>query len=123
MIRKLLLGVLLFSPLGFYPLLRDNKPLETIPPAPARNPLQEDTQVALHTFTLLPGQAFPGCLPWEALRRIGEDQTREIDELVKKDPVKLLERGLERYKSEVKGYRCTFAKQERVKDTLREYEV
>lgn len=122
MIRKLLLGALLCSPLGFYPFLRDNSPVNNIPDPPARIPVSEDTQIALHTFSALPG-GFPACLPWEAFRRISDDQTREIDELVKKDPVKLLERGLERYKSEVQGYRCTFAKQERVNKTLRDYEV
>lgn len=123
--RKLLLGLLLFSPLGFYPILRDNgsDTNDTIPDPPAAKPLPEETLVRMHAFGVLPGQTFPGCLPWESLRRIGEDQSKEMDELAKSDPVKLLERGLERYKAEVQGYRCTFAKQERVNDTLRDYEV
>lgn len=121
--RKLLLGLLLLAPLGFYPALRDNKVHSTIPDPPARNPLAEEAQVRLHSLALLPGNTFPGCMPWESLRRIGEDQSNKMEELVKKDPVAFLEYCLDRYTKEVQGYRCTFAKQERVNGTLRDYEV
>jgi hypothetical protein len=123
MARKVLLGLLLLSPLGAFPFLRDTNAVHTIPDPPARNPLPEETQVRLHAFGMLPGQSFPGCVPWESLRRMSADQSREMDELAKTDAVKLLERGLERYKAEVHGYRCTFAKQERVNNMLRDHEV
>ena len=120
--RKLLLGLLLLAPLGFYPLLRGTGGHINDDPPPLPNPLSEQQQLALHCFSALPGQ-YPGCVPWESVRRIGADQSQAMDALAEKDPVKLLEIGLGKYKQEVQGYRCTFEKREVVKGNERDNEV
>lgn len=93
---KLLLGLLLLAPLAFYPFLRDT------------------TAYNRHN------QYIP---PPEKPLTAEEEQSREMEKLAKNDPVKLLERGLERYQKEVQGYKLIFIKQEKVNDKLREAEV
>ncbi len=126
MVRKLLFALLVIAPLGFFPFLRDTKSTEI--DAPKRPPqahdlMPPDAQIALHTLSALPGHAFPGNLPWESLRWIAADQSRELEALAEKQPVKFLELCRERYLTEVQGYRCTFAKHEKVKGVLRDAEV
>src|SRR5476651_1896151 len=100
--RKLLLGLLLLTPLGVYPFLTKAH-VPYVPPQ--TNPLSEQAQNALLCFGALPGPM----MPWEPLRRIAADQSEELDALAKSDPIKFLERCLERYERDVHGYRCVFA--------------
>lgn len=120
--RKLLLGLLLLAPLGLYPFLSATLPPKLVVP-PASSPLAEEHRAAFLSFAATPGQTFPACIPWESMRRIGECQSTEMEDLVKKDPVKFLEVCLARYEKEVQGYRCVFHKHERVNDKLRDPEV
>lgn len=122
--RKLLMGLVLIAPLGFYPFLRNTGaplPVEPIPTPAAYQPTH-DQQIAMQCFTAFPGLPFPSNLPWDALRKIGEDETKAMRELAAKDPVAFLEKCLVRYERDVQGYRCTFLKQERVNGTLRDPE-
>ena len=126
MARKVLLLVLLLLPLGFYPFLRDTDariagikyvPTDTLPP-----PLTPDQNLVLGCFSILPGQPFPSSLPWEAFRKLGQQESRALEELAQKKPIEFLERCLSRYDKEVHGYRCLFDKQERVNGKLRNKE-
>ena len=122
--QKLLLGLLLLTPLAAYPFLRDsNVPPPYIHPAEQENPLSEQAQIALHCFAGAPGTSLAASLPWEPLRRIAMDQSEELDKLAKDEPVKFLERCLAHYEKEVQGYRCVLAKQEKVNGKLRDYDV
>src|SRR5262245_48463131 len=49
--------------------------------------------------------------------------TEAIERLVKTDPVAFMRVCLQRYDREVKGYRCTFVKQERLGGKLQRSEV
>jgi len=49
--------------------------------------------------------------------------TAEMERLAKDDPIAFLENCLRRYQREVKGYTCTFQKQERINDRLQRTEV
>jgi hypothetical protein len=163
MVRKLLIGVLLLTPLGVYPFLRDSG---IDHPAPPRKPFQlaKNERLAMECFSAFPGLPFPGNLPWHAFEEIGEDQTQaryqlatrgffaapnqgfpgnvpwecllkisddpdyqmyqpeyRLD-LARKDPVRFLEKSLERYVQDVRGYRLMFNKQERVQGKLRDPE-
>lgn len=122
MLRKLLLGMLIVAPLGFYPLLRGSN-VAPLPPAPQEPPVAVEHQLALHCFAALPGHTFPAALPWESLRRIGEDQSQAMTKLAESDPVEFLKICLERYKKDVQGYRCTFEKREVVKGNERQNEI
>jgi hypothetical protein len=123
MIRKLLLTGLLLSPLGFYPFLRDDG---SAPPvcslAKPVSPLAKQDVLALHCFSLLPGQAFPAGVPWEPLRVIGEDRSVELRTLAETKPIEFLERCIAKYRDEVKGYKTTFHKRERVQGELKRQE-
>jgi len=121
--RKLLLGLLLLAPLAFYPLLRNPIPPLVIPPHSSNKVLSEEQQMAMLALTALPGHSFPAALPWESMRRIGANQSDEMDKLVQTDSILFLEKCLERYKRDVHGYRCHFAKQEKVQGKLREPEL
>ena len=118
--RKLLLGLLLLTPLGLYPFLRNSDgsklPIDYFPdPVPALTP---DERLVLGCLTVFPGDSFPASIPWEPLRKIGQQESRAFEELAAKDPVAFLARCLSRYEKEVKGYRCIFVKQERVAGKL-----
>ncbi len=76
MAQKILLVLILAAPLGFFPLLRHThttRPCGDDPP-PKQYTLPAHEQLALHCFAALPGQPFPANLPWETLRKIGEDE-------------------------------------------------
>ena len=120
MLRKLLLGILLISPVGLYPVLRHKH--EEVPPPyvpTAVDPLTQDQRNLLLCFAIFPSQSFPVNLPWEPLRVIGQERSKALDDLAKNKPVEFLEASLDKYDKEVKGYRLLFLKQERVKDKLR----
>ncbi len=124
MIRYFMMGLLFLAPLGFYPFLRDAHSPMPVPPPPAPgNPLAVEHELALHCFAAQPGYTFPGSLPWESLRRIGDDRSQAMTKLAESDPVEFLKICLERYKKDVQAYRCTFEKREVVKGTERENEI
>jgi Protein of unknown function (DUF1571) len=122
MARKLLLLLLLLTPLGFYPLLRGTgvqgkKPQDT--PKILPSPLTPDQRLVLGCFSIFPGQSFPAGIPWEPFRKIGEQESAALEELATKKPVEFLEHCLNRYPDQVHGYRCIFEKQEKVNGKLR----
>ncbi|MBI2804422.1 MAG: DUF1571 domain-containing protein [Planctomycetes bacterium] len=121
--KKLLLGLLLLSPLAAYPFLRDDRDVCLPPnlniPNPGPPPLTQDERLVLGSLAFLPGQAFPGAIPWGPLRDIGEQRTKVMDDLARTRPLAFLEHCLEHYKKEVAGYRVLFLKQERVQGKLR----
>lgn len=134
MIRKFLLGLLLLAPLSVYPLLRDSvTPLHDCKgPQDELDLLAPDQHIALGCLSILPGQAFPGCIPWEAMRGMPIEEARALEERAKslalvelaaKDPIEFLQQGLDRYTKEVQGYRCIFDKQEKVNGKLRPKET
>jgi hypothetical protein len=122
--RKLLLGLLLLAPLSFYPFLRDtgaeNGRAKYIPQPPP--PLTPDQHLVLGCFALLPGQSFPAVIPWEPYRKIGQQESHALELLAETDPVEFLQLCLNRYEQDVRGYRCVFAKQEKVNGKLRKKE-
>ena len=124
MCRKMLLGLLLLAPLALYPFLRDtgaeNGRTKYIPQPPP--PLTPDEHLVLGCFALLPGQPFPASIPWEPYRKIGQQESHALELLAEKDPVEFLQLCLNRYEREVHGYRCIFAKQEKVNGKLRKKE-
>lgn len=124
MLRKMLLTLLLISPLGFYPFLRDDgtpkMPLNSIKHLPPR--LSKQEELALYCLSLFPGQSFPAALPWEPLRVIGEDRSIEMRTQAEKQPIEFLERCLSKYRQDVQGYKVTFLKRERVKGNLNDPE-
>ena len=131
MIRKFLFGLLLLAPLSIYPLLRDSDShdgYEGDCTQHQADPLTPDQHLALGCLSILPGQSFPGGIPWEAMRGMAIQETRIIEErakslalveLAENDPVEFLQQGLDRYSKEVQGYRCIFDKQEKVNGKLR----
>lgn len=125
MIRKFLLGLLLLTPLSVYPLLRNNEARNEYDPfttQPQADPLTPDQHLALGCLSILPGLPFPGCIPWEPMRDLGQQESRALEELAEKDPVEFLQQALNRYAKEVHGYRCIFDKQEKVNGKLRQKE-
>lgn len=93
MAQKILLGILLLSPLALYPLLRDPAPPQCVI-APALPP-----------------------------RPVPPEEKLSNEELAKRKPVEFLELCLAEYDKNVTcGYRCHFVKQERVKAKLRDPE-
>ena len=125
MIRKFLFGLLLLAPLSIYPLLRDSDShdgYEGDCTQHQADPLTPDQHLALGCLSILPGQSFPGCIPWEPMRDLGQQESRALEELAQKDPVEFLQQGLNRYTKEVRGYRCIFDKQEKVNGKLRQKE-
>jgi len=124
MLRKFLLLALLLSPLGFYPFLRDDGtrlPVCSINPTPTHR-FSKQEELALHCLSIFPGQSFPAVVPWEPLRVIGEDRSIELRTLAEQDPIAFLDRCLNQYREDVKGYKCTFFKRERVKGNLQKPE-
>ncbi len=115
--RKLLLVLLLLSPLAFYFFLRGTDSGTDIEPIPT-SPLTPDQHLVMGCFALFPGQTFPGSIPWEPFRKIGQQESRALEELAESDPVAFLEKCLYRYEAEVQSYRCIFDKRERVKGKL-----
>jgi hypothetical protein len=116
--RKILLVIVLLSPLGLYPFLRNSEAQVDIPPEPPP-PLTPDQQLVLGCLSIFPGQSFPASIPWEPYRHIGQQESRALEELAKEKPVEFLERCLSRYEKEVQGYRCIFDKHERVDGKMR----
>src|SRR5262245_43502409 len=124
MCRYCLLGLLLITPLVFYPFLRDSRTHIDVCPAPRNdNPLSEQAQIALHCFSAMPGPMMPASVPWDPLCRIALDKSKEMDKLVETDPVKFLELCLAQYPKNVQGYRCIFDKHEKVNGTMRDPEI
>lgn len=115
MVRKLLLGLLLLTPLAFYPFLRAKPVVEQTPLK-----LTDEHHLALHAVGASTSMTFPAGLPWGAMHKLTE--TDELEKVAKTDPVKFLEHCIARYEKDVQGYRCNFWKQERVKGTMRPYE-
>ncbi|MBI1832008.1 MAG: DUF1571 domain-containing protein [Planctomycetes bacterium] len=119
----ILLILLLISPLSLFPLLRGTKgTIDEIPPQPP-SPLTPDQHLVLGCFGIFPGQSFPGAIPWEPFRKIGQQESRILEELAENDPVEFLQRCLDRVDQEVHSYRCIFEKRERVNGKLRQKET
>jgi len=94
MTRKFLLGILLLAPLGFYPLLH-SEPADDIPKPPSQqDPLTPEQRLAVACLAILPGQSFPGAIPWEPMRNLAERETPSLDHLPEQDLVALLKRSL-----------------------------
>jgi Protein of unknown function (DUF1571) len=123
MIRKLFLGVLLLAPLGFYPLLHSEPAHDKPNPPSQQEPLTSDQHIAMGCLAILPNQAIPGAIPWYPMWKLGQQETRALDELAEKNPVEFLERAMARVDKEVTSYRCIFDKQERVNGKLRQKET
>lgn len=121
--RKLLLLLLFLSPLPFYFLLRGSGIPAPPPDGRTQSPLTKDEHFAIGCLAIAPAQTFPGAMPWLPLFEIGQQETKALEELAGQDPIAFLEKCLERYESEVQGYRCYFDKQERVKGKLLDKEV
>jgi hypothetical protein len=121
MCKKLLLGLLFLSPVTFYFFLRDSGNHIDIGPEDT-SPLTPDQEQVLACMAIFPGQAFPAAIPWEPMRKIGQQETATFEKLAKDDPLAFLERCLQQYEQEVHGYICVFDKQERVKGQLRQPE-
>ena len=93
--------------------------VETKPPAPlVLSETDRVRQDLLATLSLSPGGGFPGALPWNALREIGERGGYPLENLLHSSPVTFLEMSLDRYKREVHGYSLTFRKRERIAGKL-----
>ena len=67
-------------------------------------------------FTTASG--FPSSIPWMPLHKVAEKGVFPLEILLHYHPILFLEECQARYKEEVKGYTCTFYKQERVKGVL-----
>lgn len=61
---------------------------------------------------------FPGTIPWAPLHDVAKEGVFPLEILLHYHPVLFLEECQARYKEKVKGYTCTFHKQERVKGKL-----
>lgn len=120
--RKLLLALLCLAPLGFFFFLRGtDKPIE--PKVIPQSPLTKDEHYVMGCLAITPLQSFPGAMPWGPFFEVCQQETKALEELAERDPVAFLEKCLQRYESEIKGYRCYFDKQERVKGKLLHKEV
>ncbi|GEM_PF-2362405 len=75
-------------------------------------------QELLAALALSPGQGFPAAVPWDPLRKIGQQGLYPLETLLHYQPVVFLEWCQANYRETVKGYTCTFCKQERVKGKL-----
>lgn len=102
MFQKLLVGLLILSPLAAYPFLRDSG--------------NSNTEWKIGPDELPPGAVLTGSQQL-ASSKVG------LEDLAAKDPIAFLDRCLERYEREVRGYRFTFLKQERVNGKLRPKEI
>lgn len=118
--RKLLLGLLLLAPLSLYPLLRDTGEYDDNPTDHPNQPppLNQDQRLSLACLSIFPGQSFPAAIPWDAMRAIGQSQSEVLENMAKYKPIDFLELCMNRYESEIRGYRCLFDKQERVNGKL-----
>jgi hypothetical protein len=70
-----------------------------------------------------PGAGFPAGVPWAGLFQLGPDGTAASDPLPYADPVVFLEKCLERYDREVRGYSLVMVKHERVGNREHDWEV
>lgn len=67
-------------------------------------------------FTTASG--FPSSIPWAPLHDVAKEGVFPLEILLHYHPILFLEECQASYKEKVKGYTCTFHKQERVKGTL-----
>ena len=84
---------------------------------PVAGPTESCSLLALLAVT--PQGMFPAALPWPALGQAGRPTTSSSVPLPYADPVVFLEKCLERYDREVKGYSCILWKHERIERRLR----
>src|SRR5689334_10636747 len=94
------------------------KPPEQVKPAIVFQGDELTRQELLAALAQMPGQGFPASYAWAPLEFIGRKKLYTLETLLHYDPVQFLEECQAKYASEVKGYTCTFRKQERVKGHL-----
>lgn len=117
------LALLMISPLSLYPLLRGTNDSQIGIPHHKPSPLTPDQHLVFGCLGIFPGQGFPGTIPWEPFRKIGQQESRIMEELAEHDPVEFLQRCLNRVDQETHSYRCIFEKRERVNGRLRQKET
>jgi uncharacterized protein DUF1571 len=91
------------------------------PPQPEFGP--EERCHLLAALAVAPQSPFPAALPWPALGQGKRLAALKIVPLPYPDPVAFLEKCVERYDREVKGYSCILWKQERVEGKLHHPEL
>lgn len=91
---------------------------QQVKPAVVFKGTELDRQELLAGLAIMPGQGFPASVPWSPLEHIGKNKLVTLESLLHHDPILVLEWCRAKYASEVKGYTCTFCKQERVKGKL-----
>lgn len=75
-------------------------------------------QEVLAHLAALPGQSYPAALPWPALHRLGARGAVPLENLLHARPLEFLDLCLDRYEREVRSYKLTFLKRERVAGKL-----
>lgn len=80
-------------------------------------------QNLIGTLALAAPQPFPAAVPWGPMHALGANGLYPVDFLLHYHPVPFLEMCLEKYERDVKGYSCTFHKQELIGDKLQKLEI
>jgi hypothetical protein len=80
-------------------------------------------QNALAALALATPQTFPASVPWAPVYDLGANGLYPLDALLQYHPLLFLEMCIARYDREVKGYSCTFHKQEFIAEKLQKLEI
>jgi hypothetical protein len=75
-------------------------------------------QEILSSLSFLPGAGYPAALPWVPVHQIGVRDCIPLENLLSNQPLAFLEMCLERYEREVRGYKLTMLKRERIRGRL-----
>jgi Protein of unknown function (DUF1571) len=94
------------------------EPTKVEQPRPVFKGKELSRQELLAALAWMPGQGFPAALPWDPLCKIGEEGLVPLEAILHHQPLLFLEWCQANYREKVKGYTCTFCKQERVKGKL-----
>lgn len=75
-------------------------------------------QEVLANLAVLPGQSYPASLPWSSLQQLGARGAVPLEHLRHACPLEFLDLCLDRYERDVRSYKLTFLKRERVAGKL-----